>query len=90
MYVLIVIIFIKLLLTNISYFIQEYEASCNANRKGEIDGLTESIENQKTEIWRTEAQKHVIQAKRENVAIQLEAIYRERALQAYNQVLYFI
>jgi len=38
-------------------------------------------------VWRTEAQQHVIQAKRENVAIQLEAIYRERALQAYNQVL---
>ncbi|CAH1726763.1 ATP synthase subunit b, mitochondrial [Aphis gossypii] len=66
--------------------IDEYEASCNAGRKSEIDGLKETIEHQKKEIWRTEAQKHVIQAKRENVALQLEAIYRERALQAYNQV----
>ncbi|XP_026822147.1 ATP synthase subunit b, mitochondrial-like [Rhopalosiphum maidis] len=66
--------------------IDEYEASCNARRQGEIDGLKENIENQKTETWRTEAQQHVIQAKRENVAIQLEAIYRERALQVYNQV----
>jgi len=70
--------------------IQEYEASCNASRKGEIDGLTESIKDQKTELWRTEAEQHVIQAKRENIAIQLEAIYRERTVQAYNQVLYSI
>lgn len=53
----------------------------------EIFGLRETIKHQKTEIWRTGAQKHLIQSKRENVAIQLETIHRERTLQAYNQVL---
>ncbi|CAI6373727.1 unnamed protein product [Macrosiphum euphorbiae] len=66
--------------------IREYEESCNAGRKGEIDSLKETVENQKIEKYRTEAEKHVIQAKRENVAIQLEAVYRERAVQAYKEV----
>lgn len=66
--------------------IQEYEATCNSTRTNEVNALKELIENQKKEIWRTEAQKHIIQAKRENISIQLETIYRERALQVYNQV----
>ncbi|XP_060866440.1 ATP synthase subunit b, mitochondrial-like [Metopolophium dirhodum] len=66
--------------------IHEYEASCNAFRKGEIHSLKKIIEDQKIEVRRTEAEKHVIQAKRENIAIQLEAVRRERAIQAYNQV----
>lgn len=55
-----------------------------------MESLKETIEHQNKELWRTEAQKHIVQAKRENIAIQLETIYRERALQAYNQVLYLI
>lgn len=74
----------------IHLFIQAYEAEYNFGRKSELEALKETIEYQKKELWRTEAQKHIVQAKRENVAIQLEAIYRERALQAYNQVLYLI
>ncbi|KAL4108063.1 hypothetical protein QTP88_018320 [Uroleucon formosanum] len=66
--------------------IDEYEKSCYADRTMEIFGLRETIKHQKTEIWRTGAQKHLIQSKRENVAIQLETIHRERTLQAYNQV----
>lgn len=68
------------------HFIQEYEADCNASRQSELNSLAETIENQKKEVWRTEAQKEIILAKRENVALQLEAIYRERAVQVYNQV----
>ncbi|XP_016664309.1 ATP synthase subunit b, mitochondrial-like [Acyrthosiphon pisum] len=37
-------------------------------------------------MWRTEAQTQIIRAKRENVAIQLEAAYRGRLIRAYNQV----
>ncbi|CAI6367480.1 unnamed protein product [Macrosiphum euphorbiae] len=79
--------------------IREYKTSCNASRKGEIDSLKETVENQKIEKNRTEAEKHVLQAgmgkilknqyrdtKRENVAIQLEAVYRERLVQAYKEV----
>lgn len=67
-------------------FLQEYEADCNSSRQSELDSLKELIEAQKKEVWRTEAQTHIIQAKRENIAVQLETIYRERALLAYNQV----
>ncbi|XP_025408658.1 ATP synthase subunit b, mitochondrial [Sipha flava] len=66
--------------------IDSYEADCNSSRASEVDYLKEIIEKQKKEIWRTEAQKHIMQAKRENISIQLETIYRERALQVYNQV----
>ncbi|XP_050544732.1 ATP synthase subunit b, mitochondrial [Daktulosphaira vitifoliae] len=66
--------------------IDEYEASCNAGRQSELDNLSETIEIQKKEVWRTEAQKYIFEAKRENVALQLETIYRERAQQVYNQV----
>lgn len=52
-----------------------------------MDNLKEMIENQKKEVWRTEAQKYIYEAKRENIAIQLETIYRENALQVFNQVL---
>lgn len=67
--------------------IKEYEASCNSGRQSEIDSLKETVEGQKKEVWRTEAQQHIIQAKRENISIQLDTIYRERALHVYNQVL---
>jgi F-type H+-transporting ATPase subunit b len=66
--------------------IDAYESECNAGRDAEVDSLKEVVKNQTTEVWRTEAQKHLIQAKRENIGLQLETIYRERALRAYNQV----
>ncbi|XP_025197926.1 ATP synthase subunit b, mitochondrial-like [Melanaphis sacchari] len=66
--------------------IDEYEKSCNDSRQNEVDNLNKCIERQKREIWRTEAQKHLILAKRENIAIQLEAVYRERAQKKYNRI----
>ncbi|XP_050421518.1 ATP synthase subunit b, mitochondrial [Adelges cooleyi] len=66
--------------------VDEYEASCNAGRQDELDALKDNIEAQNKEVWRTEAQKYIYEAKRENIALQLESIYRERALQVYTQV----
>ncbi|XP_001952346.3 ATP synthase subunit b, mitochondrial-like, partial [Acyrthosiphon pisum] len=74
------------LASSIDREIEEYEASCNSSRIGEIDSLRKTVEHQKIEVWRTEAQTQIIRAKRENVAIQLEAAYRGRLIRAYNQV----
>ncbi|XP_001949968.4 ATP synthase subunit b, mitochondrial-like, partial [Acyrthosiphon pisum] len=74
------------LASSIDREIDEYEASCNSSRIGEIDSLRKTVEHQKIEVWRTEAQAQIIRAKRENVAIQLEAAYGGRLIQAYNQV----
>ncbi|XP_034935644.1 ATP synthase subunit b, mitochondrial [Chelonus insularis] len=61
---------------------QQLEESRNAEKQ--------AYENQqaalKREQWRTEAQKMIIDAKKENIKIQLEACYRERAFNAYNEV----
>ncbi|VVC25527.1 ATP synthase, F0 complex, subunit B/MI25 [Cinara cedri] len=78
--------FSKPLATYLDKEIDDYEAECNTSRQHELESLKETIESQKKEVWRTEAQKHIFQAKRENIAIQLEAVYRENAIQVYNQV----
>lgn len=48
--------------------------------------LAESVEDEQKAQWSTEGQAILVQAKRENVALQLEAAYRERLLQAYQSV----
>lgn len=66
--------------------IDKYEAELNEGRNNELKMLTESIENEKKEQWRAEGNKLLIEAKKENVALQLEAAYRERIAKVYTEV----
>ena len=51
-----------------------------------MTAYSDAIDAEKKEQWRAEGQKDLIAAKKENVAVQLEAAYRERLMQAYNEV----
>ncbi|XP_011300649.1 ATP synthase subunit b, mitochondrial isoform X2 [Fopius arisanus] len=62
------------------------EANMNAGRKNEIVAHEKSIEHLKNEQWRTEAQALIMDAKKENIKIQLEAEYRERIHRVYSEV----
>lgn len=66
--------------------IDTYEAEWNATRDAEKNHYTSEIAEEEKNQWRFEGQNLLVNAKRENVALQLEAEYRERLLTAYNQV----
>lgn len=66
--------------------IDKIEADYNQGRIDEINGLTEAIESEKKEQWRAEGQKLLLEAKKENIALQLEAAYRERLATVYSEV----
>jgi F-type H+-transporting ATPase subunit b len=48
--------------------------------------LKDNISSEKTEQWRADGQILLMDAKKENVALQLEAAYRERAMAVYQEV----
>ncbi|XP_053615694.1 ATP synthase subunit b, mitochondrial [Plodia interpunctella] len=62
------------------------ESSWNEGRKETIQTLEQAIEDEKKSQWRAEGQELLVQAKKENVLLQLEAAYRERAMYAYSEV----
>lgn len=64
----------------------QIEADYEKGRKDTIDDLKESIEHEQKEQWRSEGQLLLNDAQKENVALQLEAAYRERLAQVYNEV----
>lgn len=66
--------------------IDEYEAGWNKSREEEKQVLGEQIAEEEKAQWSLEGQNLLIQAKRENVALQLEANYRERLIAVYNDV----
>lgn len=48
--------------------------------------LEESVADEEKNQWRADGQILLVDAKRENVALQLEAAYRERLQNVYTQV----
>ncbi|XP_063708547.1 ATP synthase subunit b, mitochondrial [Culicoides brevitarsis] len=66
--------------------IDAIEAGYNEGRNKQVEFHTQEIEEEKTAQWRTEGQKMLIEAKRENIALQLEAAYRERLAMVYSEV----
>ncbi|XP_046972160.1 ATP synthase subunit b, mitochondrial [Vanessa cardui] len=66
--------------------VENVESSWNAGRLSTIKSLEDAIAAEKEAQWRAQGQELLIQAKKENVLLQLEAAYRERALTAYQEV----
>ncbi|XP_013191024.1 ATP synthase subunit b, mitochondrial [Amyelois transitella] len=66
--------------------VDDVENSWNEGRRDAIKNLEQAIEDEKKSQWRAEGQELLIQAKKENVLLQLEAAYRERVMHAYSEV----
>lgn len=66
--------------------VDQIEADFEQGRADEIKGLEDAIEHEKTEQWRADGQLMLNDAQKENVALQLEAAYRERLAQVFNEV----
>lgn len=63
------------------------EKEWNQGRTDELQRRTQSIEDEKREQWRAEGSLMLMDAKKENIALQLEAAFRERSMNVYNEVL---
>lgn len=64
-------------------FVDDYDAAFTENRwnkplRETVQNMESDIKDAQTMMWREEGQKYLFQAKRENVDLQLEAIYRQR------------
>ncbi|KAI8123435.1 ATP synthase subunit b, mitochondrial [Lucilia cuprina] len=66
--------------------IDRIEGEWKQGREDELKALQESIEAEKKEQWRAEGALMLMDAKKENVALQLEAAFRERAMNVYTEV----
>ncbi|XP_057341868.1 ATP synthase subunit b, mitochondrial [Microplitis mediator] len=62
------------------------ESEIKKTRTDDLVAHEEAIKHELREQWRSEAQKMIMDAKKENIKIQLEATYRERAYNVYNEV----
>ena len=83
-------------LINMSFFIADFyfshqksDAELNSGRDMSIQIAKNKIEGEKVEQDRALSQKMLFDAKRENVALQLEAAYREQLVKVYTEVISF-
>jgi len=65
---------------------KQIEDDWNSGRKAEIQANIDGIEDEKKDQWRTDGQLILLDAKKENVALQLEAAYRSRLANVYSEI----
>lgn len=66
--------------------IDKIEADWKQGRTDEVQNLTDAIADEKKEQSSAEGALTLMEAKKENVGLQLEAAYRERAMNVYREV----
>ncbi|KAH8369783.1 hypothetical protein KR093_000955, partial [Drosophila rubida] len=66
--------------------IDKIEGEWKQGREAELKVLTDAIEAEKKEQWRADGALLLMEAKKENIALQLEAAFRERAMNVYSEV----
>ncbi|XP_014483153.1 PREDICTED: ATP synthase subunit b, mitochondrial [Dinoponera quadriceps] len=66
--------------------IDEYEKSLEQTRVLELEGYEDLINQEKKEQYNIEGQKMIMDIKKENIKMQLEATYRERMANVYQEV----
>ncbi|XP_053623589.1 ATP synthase subunit b, mitochondrial-like [Plodia interpunctella] len=66
--------------------VDDYVADMEKGRNEQRAMYEEIIKSAKDAQWRAEGQKLLMDAKKENIAMQLEAIYRERMMHVYKMV----
>jgi len=71
---------------NLDKELDEVENSYVGYRVSSIENLKGAIEGEKKAQWEAEGQAVLFDAKKENVALQLEAAYRERLAQVHSEV----
>lgn len=72
-----------------AYLDKEVDAVETSIKQGRVDhlaSLANAIKNEEAAQWRADGQFLLLEAKRENVKMQLEAVYRERAMKVYSEV----
>lgn len=70
-------------------FFRDSQDYCDAARKfeaGNVNLRKDAIAHEKEEQWRQEGKQLLFDAKKENVGLQLEAAYRNNAMELYKQV----
>uniref|UniRef100_A0A1B6LQC5 ATP synthase subunit b n=1 Tax=Graphocephala atropunctata TaxID=36148 RepID=A0A1B6LQC5_9HEMI len=66
--------------------VDEEEARICQSEQNTIKNLKDAVEGEKKAQWNADGQMMLFDAKRENVGLQAEAVYRERAFQVYTEV----
>ncbi|XP_058805136.1 ATP synthase subunit b, mitochondrial [Phymastichus coffea] len=66
--------------------IDEYENDWESSRTNQIKELEDLIDHEKKEQWRTDGQKMILDIKKDNINMQLEAAYRERLAHVYHEI----